>query len=531
MGNGQLKMTTGYILIAAILILGGVIATVGDRIGTRVGKARLSLFKLRPRKTAVVVTIVTGSIISASTLAILFAADEQLRTGVFRLEEIQNDLRTKRKQLETTRQQLQATSIQKSKAERELAQARADQKAQQKEANRRQAEAEKRLESINQSLRTVKAQQSQTQTQLNRTQAEQSQTQAQLNRTQGQLSQVTSQFEQAQARLNTVSRRASELRSEIQQLQSERQQLSKQLNYVKAQIAQRDQAIAELDEDIKQLDLGIAQRDQVIVQRETRLKELETQQDSLEREVAKLERGFQVLRQGNVALSRGEILASGVVRIVKPSAAPQAVEQLLREANRTAIELTQPGIDQMNEWVVKISKTQVNQLIEQIDDGRDYVVRIISTANYLLGEKTVQVFADATLNEVVFRPGEVLAAISADPATMTAEEIRQRMELLLGASNFRAQRAGIIGDKIKLGNNRIETLNRFMKQLKQYNQPVEIKAVAAELAYTAGPLKVELVAVQNGQIVFGTKRVTEEIREAIEPTPAPGVPPARRNDE
>jgi len=63
--------TASFILIAAILILGGVIATVGDRIGTRVGR-RLSLFKLRPRNTAVVVTILTGSIISASTLAILF---------------------------------------------------------------------------------------------------------------------------------------------------------------------------------------------------------------------------------------------------------------------------------------------------------------------------------------------------------------------------------------------------------------------------------------------------------------------------
>ncbi|NJM85416.1 MAG: DUF3084 domain-containing protein, partial [Leptolyngbyaceae cyanobacterium RM2_2_21] len=35
-------MTTGYILILAVLILGGVIATVGDRIGMRVGKARLT---------------------------------------------------------------------------------------------------------------------------------------------------------------------------------------------------------------------------------------------------------------------------------------------------------------------------------------------------------------------------------------------------------------------------------------------------------------------------------------------------------
>ncbi len=98
-------MTTGYILIAAILILGGVIATVGDRIGTRVGKARLSLFNLRPKNTAVLVTIFTGGLISASTLGILFAADEGLRKGVFELEDIQKDLRQKREQLKTAETQ------------------------------------------------------------------------------------------------------------------------------------------------------------------------------------------------------------------------------------------------------------------------------------------------------------------------------------------------------------------------------------------------------------------------------------------
>ncbi len=86
-------MSTGYILILAVLLLGGVIATVGDRIGTRVGKARLSLFNLRPRKTATLVTIMTGTIIAASTLGILFAASEYLRTGVFQLDSIQRQLR------------------------------------------------------------------------------------------------------------------------------------------------------------------------------------------------------------------------------------------------------------------------------------------------------------------------------------------------------------------------------------------------------------------------------------------------------
>lgn len=83
----------GYILILAILILGGAIATVGDRLGSRVGKARLRLFNLRPRDTAVVVTVLTGSLISLLTLGILFATSDQLRDGVFRIESIQRQRR------------------------------------------------------------------------------------------------------------------------------------------------------------------------------------------------------------------------------------------------------------------------------------------------------------------------------------------------------------------------------------------------------------------------------------------------------
>jgi len=486
-------MTTGYILIAAIVILGGVIATVGDRIGTRVGKARLSLFKLRPRNTAVVVTILTGSLISTFTLAILFAVDKRLRTGVFELEHIQRELRHKRHDLDNTRRQLETTTTQKSQVEKELAQARAEQKAEQIEAQKRQAEAQKRLAATNQSLQAAIA--------------KQSQTQAQLNRTQTQLTQVSKQFQQAQALLRTVSQQVRALRSEIQQLQFERQQLIQQLNGVKALIAQRDKVIAKLDENIAQRDRDIAERDQVIAQRETRLKELETQQNYLEREVARLGKyyqSYQVLRRGNVAIRRGQVLSAAVMRVVGYEAARQAVRELLRQANQTASEFTQPGTSQVNRQVVEIPPGQLNQLIQQIDDGQDYVVQILSAGNYLLGEKRLQVFGNVTRNQMVFHAGDVVAATSVNPATMTAEEIQQRLNLLLFAYKFRARSAGIIGDKINLGDDSTKNLMSLVEQLKQYNQPVDIKAVAAEDTYIAGPLKVELVAVQNGQIIFRT---------------------------
>jgi uncharacterized protein (DUF3084 family) len=82
---------------------------------------------------------------------------------------------------------------------------------------------------------------------------------------------------------------------------------------------------------------------------------------------------------------------------------------------------------------------------------------------------------------------------------MTSYQLRQRLEQLISASQFRARNAGIL-ESIQIDG----TFIRFIAQLRQYNQPIDIKAIAAEDTYTAGPLKVKLVAIQNGQIIFST---------------------------
>jgi len=86
----------------------------------------------------------------------------------------------------------------------------------------------------------------------------------------------------------------------------------------------------------------------------------------------------------------------------------------------------------VNEQVVLIPKGEVEQLIKQIDDGQDYVVRIRSAGNYVLGEKHVEVFADAALNQVASSG----SGDSTNPALMTVE--LEQESNLLGASKFRA---------------------------------------------------------------------------------------------
>ena len=93
-------------LILALLLLGGVLAVMGDRLGTRIGKARLSFLRMRPRRTAVVFTAITGSLISALSFAMLITINDRWRRGLFELGRIEESLWTTRENLNETRNTL-----------------------------------------------------------------------------------------------------------------------------------------------------------------------------------------------------------------------------------------------------------------------------------------------------------------------------------------------------------------------------------------------------------------------------------------
>ena len=549
-------MTAGYILVFVILVLGGVIATVSDRLGTKVGKARLSLFKLRPRDTAVVVTVMAGSILSALTLGILFATSKPLRTGVFRIDEIQ-------KRLNNARREINQATQEKNRVENELALALAA-----------QAQARANLEQINQSLQAANAEQARTQTKLNSLRAQLNSVQAAKSKTEQQLSQVEAaksqteeqlsiveaaksrteeqlklvetarsttkaQLARTENQLKTVSGQKTALGSEIAQLQEERQELIEQREQVKAQIAQRDaeiakrnaeiaqrdkeivdrnELIAQRDKEIAQRVQNLAERDRIIVERDKVIAErealletlaqqqaqLEQQQTLLQQQVQVVERDFQAIREGTVAIRRGQILAAGVVRIIEPGMASGAIDRLLQEANKTTVGLMQPENTKVRDQVIQITKAEIDQLISQIKDGQDYVVRIVAGANYLREEKLIKVFAEAEINRVVFRAGDVIAGVAVDPVTLTDEQVRQQLLQLIEACQFRARLIGVVGGRVQVADNRVETLAGFIERLQQYEKPLDVQAIAADVTYIAGPLKIDLVALENGAVVFRT---------------------------
>ena len=144
---------TGWLLLLSLLILGGVLSTLGDRLGSRVGKARLTLFGLRPRQTAVVITVLTGSLISALSLGLMLLVSRQLRVGLFELNDLEARLRSSRSDLQGSRKAQR-------KARQQLEEARADEIKARKslaDAQARAAELRSTLQPLQEQTRRLEA--------------------------------------------------------------------------------------------------------------------------------------------------------------------------------------------------------------------------------------------------------------------------------------------------------------------------------------------------------------------------------------
>ena len=473
--------TSAWVLIGAILLLGGLIAVLGDRLGTKVGKARLRLFKLRPRQTARIITFITGLFIAASTLGTLFALSENLRKGIFEIDDILREKRQAEGELKQATQEKQQVEAQLSAV-----------KAQQTEAQTKLAEINQDFLQAKAQLKTVSEQASRMRAELNSLLDERNRGLEQLAQLQEQSKQLQSQLQAKEQKIASQDRVLVEKETRLQQLQLQQQSLQ-------VEISTRDERILKLDK-------AISTKDKDLQARKEELNQLESQLQFLVQRTKTLERYYQSyiqeLRERQITIVKGQVLASAQVRILQPDAAITAIDRVLRQANRNAIKAIYGNDRHFDQRVIKITKAQVNQIAKKIQDGQDYVMQIVSAGNYVQGENKIGVFVDLASNKKVFESGEELATVSLDSTQISRTDIQERLNWLLAASQFRAQRAGIIGD-MEVGDGQITTLVKFIDEVVASSVPLdEMKAIVADTTYTSGPLKLRIVVIHNGEVVI-----------------------------
>ena len=445
----------GYTLVLAILILGGIIATLGDRIGTKVGKARLSIFNLRPRRTATLVTILTGGLISASTLGILLATSSQLRDGLFRLDSI--------------RAELQNTQNEEKKVKEEL-----------RIASGQRQEAQDRLDRINKFLSNAVSKQAETQAKL---------------------SSVQSKFQKANRELAKVISQERELRDRVQGLNLERENLIAEGNKLKQE---RDQLATErevLRKQAAESQIQLAALNDQRVKLEDDVAKLGSDIKSLEASKEVLSNSIEAFRRGSVAINSEQVLASSVIRPgLSSQETKEAIYGILQRAELQARNLLYlPTKGDLGDAVIEVTQSDIDNLIDSVKDGSSYVVRILSTRNYLRRETKVSIAADVILNKKVFNKGEVIASLQFKPS-LQPQETAERVSRLFSLVRFRANSKEVLPDPItgNLGSFSTNALSDLMETIGAYKTNFEIRAVAKESIYLSGPLSLELVVVSNG---------------------------------
>lgn len=480
-------MTSAYILIAAMLILGGLIAALGDRIGTKVGKARLRLFQLRPKQTAIVITIGTGILISASTLIILFTLSESLRQGIFELDEILK----KRREITV---QLEKVEIEKNRAETEL-----------KEAQKRQSSVRKLLTNTGKELKNT-----QNQLKIISTQTEKLKLELKIilgDRTKL-LAEKEEIREQSQKLEKSIIERDQDLQNKqiqieeqeniLQEQQQSLTQLQNRQNQLQSEIKSRDQQISKLDKNI-------LEKDQILKNKENELLSLEKELGFYRREVEILEQYYQTyqdLRERPIAVVKGQVLTVTLVRTDKNTNLDELIDGILNEANRDVMVSLGYGNKFPNQRFVQITKAQVQQMKEQISQGGEYLIRILSAGNYVQGEENVRIFADVTVNQKVYAKNEQIASITIDASDLKNSELQEKLDFLISVSQFRARREGVLG-KILIGDGKIISLINFIQELQLTDQSVdEIIAITANETYTSGPLQINLVVISDGKEIL-----------------------------
>ncbi|MCE5313440.1 MAG: DUF3084 domain-containing protein [Armatimonadota bacterium] len=86
-------MRYSILFVIILVMVSGFIAYFGDLLGRKMGKKRLSVLRLRPRYTAIVVTTITGMVISALVLAAMLSVNAGFREAFTQWEKVTSESR------------------------------------------------------------------------------------------------------------------------------------------------------------------------------------------------------------------------------------------------------------------------------------------------------------------------------------------------------------------------------------------------------------------------------------------------------
>lgn len=187
-------MTGGFTLILVLALMGGLIAYLGDKLGSKIGKKRLRLFGLRPHDTSVVMTILSGILVAALTITVLTISSKEVRTALFGMKKMRAEIAS----LTTARDQ----------ANQELS-----------AQNAKIQELDQKITEATASADAAKKQEAAAKAQMEQAQAQMQQARADLGALQARYNEANARLQQAQAQVKVAEAARDKLQQDVKSLE------------------------------------------------------------------------------------------------------------------------------------------------------------------------------------------------------------------------------------------------------------------------------------------------------------------------
>ena len=107
----ELFREINWSLLGTLAAVSALVAWAGDIIGMKLGKKRVTFLKLRPKYTSRIISVITGIGIALFTLLVISVASEPVRTALFSMNYVQNQITSLTAELQQNRSNLQGMEL------------------------------------------------------------------------------------------------------------------------------------------------------------------------------------------------------------------------------------------------------------------------------------------------------------------------------------------------------------------------------------------------------------------------------------
>lgn len=479
------------LLMGILIVVSGGIAFLGDLLGRKLGRKRISLARLRPRHTAILVSVITGMFISLFTLLALSRISYPVRVALFGVVNLLEERARLEKEVATLRKTEAHLAEEVAKRDKELSQLKVREEEQRKllvslservsNLIRERRKMEAYIKDVRNKARKLEEELAQTETQLRSTREEYRRALSALRDSNLELERKKKEVQNYAEEVRSLEVKSARLQGELTSLQKEQGDLLAQIEDLRTQ------------RNILQISL----------------EELKAQNESLKAEVARKEQEImgvtayygEVLGR-KVIFPKGSEVARGVIECGRPvDRIRVSLRSLLKLASDSALKKG-AGIGEDGKAVSLMKFVEgphglyvfpeeavlqgVAMKLSQMQGS--VVARLIALRNFVEGER-VLVDLELYQNRLVFQKGEIVGSLALDGHMPEGALLERIITFLRTDVREKALQRGLIPSEDEVvGEVPLKEIVDLVSSVKGERGKVIVKAVAKKQIWSADPL-------------------------------------------